>query len=132
MTAPVRLRLSRAKGFDLQAHSKAINGLEALNVARPTIWGNPFPVQKASATRGGEPIETWVVGTWDGPAMWVRDSHVDALQISVNAFRAWITHPGQASLLENARVALRGKNLACWCRPGDPCHADVLLEIANG
>ena len=26
---------------------------------------------------------------------------------------------------------LRGKNLACWCKPGDPCHADVLLEMAN-
>jgi len=26
---------------------------------------------------------------------------------------------------------LRGKNLACWCRLGQPCHADVLLEIAN-
>lgn len=26
---------------------------------------------------------------------------------------------------------LRGKNLACWCKDGAPCHADVLLEIAN-
>jgi hypothetical protein len=26
---------------------------------------------------------------------------------------------------------LRGKNLACWCKPGSPCHADVLLELAN-
>lgn len=26
---------------------------------------------------------------------------------------------------------LRGKNLACWCPIGEPCHADVLLEIAN-
>lgn len=26
---------------------------------------------------------------------------------------------------------LRGKNLACWCRLDAPCHADVLLEIAN-
>lgn len=29
------------------------------------------------------------------------------------------------------RLELRGKNLACWCRAGAPCHADVLLEIAN-
>lgn len=27
--------------------------------------------------------------------------------------------------------ALRGKDLACWCRVDQPCHADVLLEIAN-
>lgn len=26
---------------------------------------------------------------------------------------------------------LRGKNLACWCAAGQPCHADVLLELAN-
>lgn len=27
---------------------------------------------------------------------------------------------------------LRGKNLACWCPlDGKPCHADVLLELAN-
>jgi hypothetical protein len=27
--------------------------------------------------------------------------------------------------------ALRGKNLACWCKLGDRCHADVLLKLAN-
>ena len=36
------------------------------------------------------------------------------------------------ALLTNAVVQqLRGKNLACWCKPGTPCHADVLLKIAN-
>ena len=30
-----------------------------------------------------------------------------------------------------ARSELRGKNLACWCKIGEPCHADLLLEIAN-
>jgi hypothetical protein len=30
------------------------------------------------------------------------------------------------------RTELRGKTLACWCALGAPCHADVLLEIANG
>ena len=27
--------------------------------------------------------------------------------------------------------SLRGKSLACWCALDKPCHADVLLEIAN-
>ena len=26
---------------------------------------------------------------------------------------------------------LRGKNLACWCPLDQPCHADVLLDLAN-
>ena len=30
-----------------------------------------------------------------------------------------------------AVFALRGKDLACWCPLISPCHADVLLEIAN-
>lgn len=33
---------------------------------------------------------------------------------------------------EAARRELAGKNLACWCAVGSPCHGDVLLEIANG
>jgi hypothetical protein len=32
---------------------------------------------------------------------------------------------------EAARLELRGKNLACFCNLGDPCHADVLLKLAN-
>jgi hypothetical protein len=27
--------------------------------------------------------------------------------------------------------SLRGKDLGCWCKPGEACHADVLIEIAN-
>jgi hypothetical protein len=29
------------------------------------------------------------------------------------------------------REDLKGKNLACWCKQGTPCHADALLELAN-
>ncbi len=32
---------------------------------------------------------------------------------------------------EQIRRELRGKNLACYCPLGDPCHRDVLLKIAN-
>ena len=33
--------------------------------------------------------------------------------------------------IDDIKHSLRGKNLACWCRLDQPCHADVLLEIAN-
>jgi hypothetical protein len=42
--SPVRIRRSRAKDFNLQAHSHAINGLPAVNCARPSRFGNPFTV----------------------------------------------------------------------------------------
>lgn len=32
---------------------------------------------------------------------------------------------------EDIKKHLRGKNLACWCPLDKPCHADVLLKIAN-
>lgn len=44
MSGPVRLQLSRRKGFNLQALSLATNGLPAVKVARPGPWGNPFTV----------------------------------------------------------------------------------------
>lgn len=34
--------------------------------------------------------------------------------------------------VDDIRRELAGKDLACWCRLDQPCHADVLLEIANG
>jgi hypothetical protein len=48
---------------------------------------------------------------------------------SVREFEAMLLEALWAtkSLLE----PLRGKNLACWCRLDQPCHADVLLRLAN-
>lgn len=44
MSGPVRIQLSRKRGFFLQEVSQAQNGLPAVNVARPSKWGNPFTV----------------------------------------------------------------------------------------
>ena len=33
--------------------------------------------------------------------------------------------------LNDIRKDLRGRDLACWCALDQPCHADVLLELAN-
>lgn len=52
-----------------------------------------------------------------------------AARAAVNMFRAHLDDTPE--LRARAVTELRGKNLACWCKPGDPCHGDVLLEIAN-
>jgi len=57
---------------------------------------------------------------------------------TVTAFKIWLTvdgvHAGipekKAAILDNIEE-IRGKDLACWCKIGKPCHADILLEIAN-
>jgi hypothetical protein len=126
---PVRLQLSRRKGFNLQEHSLATNGLSAVNVARPGRWGNPY-VALRTWCHGGYPllgIEPFQAATRD-------EADREGARVAVAMFRdewqrvlTWpTTHPSRCDL-----EGLRGKNLACWCQPGAPCHADVLLELAN-
>lgn len=112
MTRPVRLRLSRQKGFDLQAHSEAVNGLPAVSVARPHKWGNPFVIGQTD-NLGRGPLDN------AGAVAMFRDMLADP------ELRAACSYPADLS-------PLRGKNLACFCPLDGPCHADVLLELANG
>lgn len=124
---PVRLQLSRKKGFDLQAHSRSVNGLPAVVVSRPGPWGNPWSISGAR--------EAGYTGTDERIAAWCCD-----------LFREWLSDDPRSitRMLDNGKgneraaalrarlTDLRGRNLACWCAPGSPCHADVLLELANG
>jgi len=111
MTRPVRLRLSRQRGFDLQAHSHAINGLAAVNVSRPSIFGNPFIIGDHDRRTGG---------------------FIDRDTAAVERFLAALLSGGLRTSEAEVRQRLAGRNLACWCASGEACHADILLEIANG
>jgi hypothetical protein len=116
---PVRLRLSRHKGFDLQELSHETNGLPARRVTRPGKWGNPFDIadiarrygldRQAAHDRAIELHRQWVEGRLD-PAL----------------------DPGYPppSVAEMA-AELGGHNLACWCRLDETCHAELLLRLAN-
>jgi hypothetical protein len=108
---PVRLQLSRRKGFNLKALSRATNGLEAVVVTRPhSVFQNRWKVGVHS-NRLGRAVAT------DAEA--------------VECFRCssgWATQP---HMIGFAREQLRGKNIACWCGLDEPCHGDVLLEAAN-
>lgn len=124
MAKPVRLQLSRKKGFDLQALSRETNGLEAVNVARPSKWGNPYRILNQSDA--AEVVEKF------RRLFENRPSRLRHMVLSIANGRPGF---GEAALLDMklSLPELRGKNLACWCstEPGTPCHADVLLEIAN-
>lgn len=120
---PERVQLKRTKGWKMPANT--------VKVDRATGFGNPFPVIKGTQTHMGETTDVWTVGTWSGPAMWFRDSKAEASALSVQAFEAWLQQPAQDALRRRIAVELRGKNLGCWCKIGEPCHADVLLQLAN-
>jgi hypothetical protein len=98
-------------------------------VARPSRWGNPYRVAPAITAAGCSVPEI-------------------TPELAVALFRERWDQARAA--WPSARLAieeLRGKNLACWCRlcaahaagrplggacpDCQPCHADVLLELAN-
>lgn len=79
----------------------------AVYVGRPSKWGNPFKV----GSRGVVPH----MGKID---------HTEAVRL----YKEWLWR--RPDLIEQAKSELRGKDLVCWCAPL-PCHADVLLELAN-
>lgn len=112
---PTRLVLSRRAGFDLQAMSRGINGLPAQSVARPGPWGNPFIID-AVAREAGLDRRAAQAEAVARHARWLRGE--------IEADRP---RPG----ISDIRTALAGKNLACWCPRGTPCHVDTLLAIAN-
>ena len=130
MTKPVRIQLRRTKGFRLQEVSRATNGLPAVNVARPSRWGNPFkPGEEYLVTRF---TEVDIATCWEKE---IRVTAPNAEAVKQLYGIALMSHEmreryGLPSPEEIVRE-LRGKNLACWCKPGTPCHADVLLEMAN-
>ncbi len=138
---PVRVRLSRARGWRKPENT--------VIVARPTKWGNPFDFRRSEccwialsygcrADRLGRQeasvraFREWIDPgygrqvmsmEWQ-PKMGTGDPAKDVdLGPRITA--------GKAPSCEEIVAELRGRNLACWCRPGEPCHADVLLEIAN-
>jgi hypothetical protein len=88
----------------------------------------PIRIQMQRTKGWRKPENTVVVAR---PSRWgnsFRVSRGHTAQEAVDAYRREMPEFTK----EAARLELAGKNLACWCKPGAPCHADVLLEIANG
>ncbi len=115
---PVRLRLSRARGFNLQAHSLATNGLPAVVVARPTKWGNSHDWRE---WRESFPRDMLVQ---EGPCFrdnWCRERAAEEYELD------W--RDGRMEHLRPHLAELQGRNLGCWC-VGRGCHADTLLKLA--
>lgn len=62
---------------------------------------------------------------WGNPFVIGRDGDKPE---RIRKYREWIMN--QPELLERAKRELRGRTLACWCKP-EACHGDILAEIAD-
>ncbi|MGQ3384509.1 DUF4326 domain-containing protein [Glutamicibacter sp. TV12E] len=79
----------------------------AVYVGRGSRWGNPYRVSGETTAQGAVALFR------------------DFIQ------RAPLDNNGQR-VEATIRAELAGKDLMCWCPIDQPCHADVLLELANG
>lgn len=126
MSGPVRVQLSRAKGWRMPPNT--------VKVDRSTGWGNPWlpgcpghvKLHSGAVVRIGPDLT--VAGAVDRYRRWM------ALELGLS-IGEMVRHPLFDLVLCPGAPPnpsfLRGKNLACWCAIGAPCHADVLLELAN-
>lgn len=144
MTRPVRVQLSRRKGWRMPENT--------VSVARPTKWGNPERVVLDELRWDGESVDDNGRPIEDGPWLclgrgstfppepfkplhgWWYGTRREAAQKAADFFRFRLTTVIASCRLPIADELheLRGKNLACWCPLDQPCHADILLELANG
>jgi hypothetical protein len=99
----------------------------AVYVGRPTRWGNPFTFPFVPVDLSIQLYSNAVRGIWDTkPVVTFSD---ESLQAVYDAWRNWMSrHDGHPT---EAAWDLRDKDLACWCPLDQPCHADVLLALAN-
>jgi len=130
MTDPKRIQLRRTKGW------RKPEG--AIVVARPGPWGNPFRVVYGADLISLGPSEPdggdgeWHVVDEHGHVCSAWQTKSIAAQAAVEHYRYRATEaPGHWDFVLWAIDTLRGRDLACWCPPDQPCHADVLLELAN-
>ncbi|MFJ3957723.1 DUF4326 domain-containing protein [Arthrobacter sp. NPDC090010] len=130
---PERIQRRRVKGW------RAPEG--AVFVGRQTMWGNPWQDFDGSvrgpawADAVAREVTAPVVPSRFGGAVTYSD-HSDpraAAEAAVDLFRKYCVFLSRdfPGLLLEWTEPLRGKDLMCWCPIDAPCHADVLLELAN-
>jgi hypothetical protein len=118
MAAPVRIQRKRTNGWRMPPNT--------VSVTRPGKWGNPFGDLALFVEVGNGYIAKLrgkSLFAADAFRMWLKGDLI--LSPEVDRLR-----PKRQWILEHVHE-LTGRDLACWCKEGMPCHADVLLELAN-
>lgn len=99
-------------------------------VGRPTPWGNPFKeVERDFGVERALILFTEAArGCWNPRLVAdLSDAYVARIYDAQHRWRERLGGPAPYV----ATAVLRGLNLACWCALDQPCHADVLLKVAN-
>jgi hypothetical protein len=148
MAEPHRIQRRRTKGWRMPDGS--------VYVGRPTKWGNAFAYETGRGLARVPAIDgtPWEYegrisaagtrhsyqhpdGTWTHHAIRYMtraecvQMYRQALTAPTPQIHVWLHDERRCMTVADVRAALAGRDLCCWCPLDQPCHADVLLEIAN-
>lgn len=130
-----RVQRKRLKGWKMPENT--------VYIGRGSKWGNPFRVVEYEFGK-------WAVktdGSFGCNQILIKNCRAfysdksDAVNDAVQCYRDLLLpyshkegdlkdfYISKANLDDLAE--LEGKDLACWCPEGEPCHGDVLIEMIN-
>jgi len=115
MLLPIHIR--NQKDGDLQNN--------AVNVCGSSKWANPFLIKVKItnvAMLSTLALTRFEFEQWATDEGYTPKNRKDTLEL----YARWAVTNPFLNIEE-----LRGKNLACTCDTGKPCHRDVLLKLAN-
>lgn len=122
MNAPKRIQRRRNKGW------RKPDG--AIYVGPGSRWGNPARIGIARDPETLKPVgwsvynpDTYQYGS-------THREQVEARAEAVSHYQVWLTQ--RPAWTDAARRELAGRDLMCWCPEDQPCHVDVLLDVAGG
>lgn len=118
-SCPVRVQRKRTKGYKMPPNTKS--------VTRPGKFGNPYKIGMHNIfdikDRTGKSLKDYLIEK-NG------ENKYHTIEDCLLAYRQKIN--GSQAMQRVVKHYLKGKNLACFCPLDKPCHADILLEVANG
>jgi Domain of unknown function (DUF4326) len=150
-----RIQRVRVAGSRMQTD----DGVRVVYVGRGGLWGNPYRYRTLEALArvpAADLVTPWEYEGRTSADGAQHDMHWPGGEVTRHAIRfmtieeiiatyrrALIAphkglrlvkrHGGEVHhiTVEMVRRELAGQHLACWCKPGAPCHGDVLLWAAN-
>ena len=118
IAVPIRIQRKRTKGWRMPEGT--------VYVGRPTLFGNPIVINNRCTPKEAVKAYRFLLTA-------SQSKIADAI---IHEDRSPAPFGGLGMIVWRQKVRrelpkLRGKNLACFCSLDQPCHADVLLKIAN-
>lgn len=130
----LRVQRKRTKGYRMP---KGV-----VYVGRGSRWGNPFKLEGdmiyVDAGHRRKILSRWVYygnqnPKYDGGGFKSEDvvKLFRDLLMDLNSHEVEPEIRDRLKYMRDRIRDLQGKKIACWCKVGDCCHGDVLIELSN-